>query len=221
MSEDVIAVGTLLDPSPVPLGEGEVAIQLPRRVIGDAKLAGRVDVDDLVHLIDNVQRSAFRLETLPEYLVPQEAEELMSWKAGHPRTPRTPETHQYLAEFQRDVARGIRWYRVRILDLPLTAYLRFELRGYLANRAAGEEISVVDRDTHPDLAELHEDFWLYDDEIGVRMIYDDEGHFQHPEPVDDLARYRDMRDTAMRHAEPLNDYLARKNLTPETLRMTG
>lgn len=67
-----------------------------------------MDVDDLVRLIDNVQRSAFRLETLPEYLVPQEAEELSSWKAGHPRTPRTPETHEYLAEFQRDVARGIR-----------------------------------------------------------------------------------------------------------------
>lgn len=38
MSEDVIAVGTLLDPSPVPLGEGEVAIRLPRQVIGDAKI---------------------------------------------------------------------------------------------------------------------------------------------------------------------------------------
>jgi hypothetical protein len=36
--EDVIAVGTLLDPSPVPLGEGEVAIRLPRQVIVDAKI---------------------------------------------------------------------------------------------------------------------------------------------------------------------------------------
>jgi hypothetical protein len=38
MPEDVIAVGTLLDPSPVPLGEGEVAIRLPRQVIVDAKI---------------------------------------------------------------------------------------------------------------------------------------------------------------------------------------
>lgn len=28
-------------------------------------------------------------------------------------------------------------------------------------------------------------------------------------------------DTSLRHAEPLTDYLARKGLTPETLRMTG
>ncbi|MGH3872165.1 MAG: hypothetical protein ACRDSR_11750 [Pseudonocardiaceae bacterium] len=34
--EDVIAVGTPLDPSPVPLGEGEVAIRFPRRLIRDA-----------------------------------------------------------------------------------------------------------------------------------------------------------------------------------------
>jgi hypothetical protein len=38
MPEDVIAVGTLLDPSPVLLGEGEVAIRLPRLVIRDAKI---------------------------------------------------------------------------------------------------------------------------------------------------------------------------------------
>ncbi|MGH3720805.1 MAG: DUF6879 family protein [Pseudonocardiaceae bacterium] len=180
-----------------------------------------MDIDDLVRLIDNVKISAFRLETLPHYLVPQDAEEFTAWNAGQPRTPRTPKTHEYLAEIQRDVARGIRWYRVHILDQPLTAYLRFELCGYLANQAAGEEIYVLDRDTHPDLADLHEDFWLYDDKIPVRMVYDDEGHFLHPERIDHIEPYRQMRDTALRHAEPLTDYLARKNLTPETLRLTS
>ncbi|MGH3922721.1 MAG: hypothetical protein ACRDTT_07625, partial [Pseudonocardiaceae bacterium] len=34
--EDVIAVGRLLDPSPVPLGPGKVAIRLPRQVVRDA-----------------------------------------------------------------------------------------------------------------------------------------------------------------------------------------
>lgn len=37
--EDVVAVGKLLDPSPVPLGEGEVAIRIPRRVITDARIS--------------------------------------------------------------------------------------------------------------------------------------------------------------------------------------
>ncbi|MGH3872164.1 MAG: DUF6879 family protein [Pseudonocardiaceae bacterium] len=84
----------------------------------------------------------------------------------------------------------------------------------------GSEIYVVDRDAHSDLADLHDDFWIFDDEIGVRMFYDDEGHFRYPELIDDLGHYRKVRDTALRHAEPLTDYLARKGLTPETLRMT-
>lgn len=37
-AEHVTAVGKLLDPSPVPLGEGEAAIRILRRVVRDAKL---------------------------------------------------------------------------------------------------------------------------------------------------------------------------------------
>lgn len=110
---------------------------------------------------------------------------------------------------------------MQVLDQPRTAYLRFELYCYLDGVAVGSEVYVVDRDTHPDLVELREDFWLYDDEIGVRMFYDDEGHFLYPELIDHLEPYREMRDTSLRHAEPLTDYLARKGLTRETLRMTG
>jgi hypothetical protein len=35
--EDIVAVGKLVDPSPVPLGPGMVAIRLPRRVVRGAK----------------------------------------------------------------------------------------------------------------------------------------------------------------------------------------
>jgi hypothetical protein len=36
--EHVIAVAPLLDPSPVPVGPGEGAIRLPRRVVHDARI---------------------------------------------------------------------------------------------------------------------------------------------------------------------------------------
>jgi hypothetical protein len=86
--------------------------------------------------------------------------------------------------------------------------------------AAGSEIYVVDRDDHPDLTDLHEDFWLFDDEIAVRMIYDDEGNFLYPERIDDIEPCCEVRDTALHHAELLTDYLTRKGFTPETLRIT-
>lgn len=54
----------------------------------------------------------------------------------------------------------------------------------------------------------------------MRIVYDDEGHFLYPELIDHIEPYRKMRDTALYYAEPLTDYMTRKNLTPETLRMT-
>jgi hypothetical protein len=180
-----------------------------------------MDLDDLRRIGGAAKESAFRLETLPQYLVPQEAEMFADWKAGRPIPVRTPENNELIARLQRDAARGFRRYRVHILDQPLTAYLRFELYLYFDSVAVGSEVYVVDRDAHPDLATPHEDFWLYDDEIGVRMFCDAEGYFLYPELIDDLEPYREMRDTSLRHAEPLIDYLARKGLTRETLRMTG
>lgn len=180
-----------------------------------------MDLDDLRRIGGAAKKSAFRLETLPQYLVPQESERFADWQAGKPMPLRSPENHEGLAHLQRDAARGFRHYRVHILDQPLTAYLRFELYLYLDSVAVGSEIYVVDRDAHTDLAELHEDFWLFDNEIAIRMVYDDEGHFLYPEAIDDIESYRELRDTSLRHAEPLTNYLARKGLTPETLGMTG
>ncbi|MGH3696118.1 MAG: DUF6879 family protein [Pseudonocardiaceae bacterium] len=39
---------------------------------------------------------------------------------------------------------------------------------------AGEQVRVVDGDAHPELAQA-DDFWLLDDRVGVRLIYDDAG----------------------------------------------
>lgn len=171
-----------------------------------------MDLEDLRKIREKATRSAFRLETLPQYLVPQEQETFAAWRAGHPK-PRTPETSPWLAQLQEDTARGFRWYRVHILDLPLSEYTRYELYSYQASQKAGQETYVVDRSVHADLEHLREDFWLYDDEVAVRMVYDEEGHFLHPELIDDIAPYRQMRDTSMRHGEPLYDYLTRKDIT--------
>lgn len=169
-----------------------------------------MDLEDLNRIVAHSQRSAFRLEALQQYLVPQEADEFAQWRAGHPLTLPTPETSPWLARIQAAVACGYRWYRVHLLDRPLSDYARYELWGYQANQAAGEEIYLADRDAHADLQQLREDFWLIDDTIAIRMIYDDEGHFLRPERAAESARYQEMREIALRHAGSLNEYLARR-----------
>lgn len=168
-----------------------------------------MDLTDLGRIVDRSTRSAFRLETLAQYLVPQEAEEFDAWRNGRPGPLQTPESSPWLEKIRTTTARGYRWYRVHVIDYPLTDYLRYELWGYQANAAAGEEIHIAERDAHPDLALLREDFWLIDDETAVRMVYARDGRFLHPELVADVAPYLQARDTALRHAEPLDAYLAR------------
>lgn len=162
-----------------------------------------LDLHDLVRISDRSTSSAFRLETLPQYLVPQEVEELAMWRAGVRELRQT----EWLTQIRERSERGFRYYRARILDYPLCEYSEFELFGYQANQAAGEGIHVADRAWSPELDDLHEDFWLFDDEIAIRMVYDDEGHFIRPEEIGDLQRYREIRDRTLRHTIELNEYL--------------
>lgn len=168
-----------------------------------------MDLADLAKIRKQATKSAFRLETLPQYLVPQEAERFAAWRAGEQLPLRTPENNKWLAELKRMTDSGIRWYRVHILDQPLSDYSRYEINSYLTSQLAGQQTYLVDRDVQPDLADLHEDFWLYDDEIAVRMLYDEEGRFLRPEMANNLQAYREIRDTVMKYAEPLDDYVAR------------
>ncbi|WP_156935240.1 DUF6879 family protein [Pseudonocardia spinosispora] len=164
-----------------------------------------MDLDDLRRII---QRStdAFRLETLPQYLVPQEETDFAAWRRGD-RVRAHPDRDAWLGEMRDVISAGRRFWRVRILDYPLVEYSEFELFGYQDTAAVGQEVFVANRAWNTDLADLHEDFWLYDSATAVSMVYDDEGHFLYPELRENVRPYLEIRDRAVRHAVTLTDYL--------------
>lgn len=169
-----------------------------------------MDVQDLGRLVEASRHEAFRLETHPQYLVPQEAEEFAAWRAGRPMALQTPETSPWLAKIRSTTAAGYRWSRVHVVDWPLSDYIRYELWGYQANVAAGEDVRLADRRFAPVLGEMRRDLWLIDDEIAVWMDYDAEGRFLEPtlaRPAEvELARR--LRAAAWAHAVPLHEYMA-------------
>lgn len=165
-----------------------------------------VDRAEMREILGRAKTSRFRLEAIPQYLVDAEVVQLEAWKAGE-RVRRAVEESPFLTRIRETTAQGVRWSRARILDYPLCTYSEFELWGYPENQLAGEDIRVANRTWSPDLADLHQDFWMVDEEVVVKMIYDDEGHFIGPELADDVAPYLEMRDLSLRHAIPLNDYL--------------
>ncbi|MEV6332332.1 DUF6879 family protein [Streptomyces sp. NPDC051909] len=115
------------------------------------------------------QTEAWRLETLPQYLVPQEAEEFAAFKAGA-RFPGPYEDAWTAMVRTRNVG------RVHIVTRPLTDYLRFEFERYYQHQApAGEDIRSLDITDRPNPLPGVQDFWMFDRSTVVLMKYEVDG----------------------------------------------
>jgi hypothetical protein len=170
------------------------------------------------------QRSVFRLEAQDYYTSDAEDEAMRRWLAGEVLPTRLESNYLRLVRAARTSARS--WRRVHAVTGP-TPYLRFEMEAYYtANEAAGEEIGILQ---HPDLAsvfgEQPPDFWLFDDELVLRMEYDETGRIATIPIVTDpgaVRRYLPLRDIAVRHSVPVREYRAalRRQVIPAPALLT-
>jgi hypothetical protein len=168
-----------------------------------------VSTPDLGKLFESFRVSAFRLETLPEYRVPQDVESLKAFRAGESR-PQGRDDRPWLTTVRRAIARGAQMRRVRLVETPLTEYQRFQFAwGYQENTAAGEEVSILDQ--RPD-GLWAVDFWLFDDRLAVILEYDDEGRFLRPVVAEPVESYRHARDMALKSSTPFREYRLRSQV---------
>lgn len=167
--------------------------------------------EEFDRLFRTLRESAFRLETLPQYLVEEEAEEFRLFLEGKPRPAPDEGYLSWLDMIRSHVSAGRWMQRIHLIRGELTPYLRFEmLWGYVDTVAAGEDVRIVQVD-EGELAELGtQDFWLFDDAVAVLMGYDSEGVWlgqelsTDPAVVDECRRKRDLARTL---AVPLSTFL--------------
>ena len=157
---------------------------------------------DLSWWLQNFARSAFRLETLPEYDVPQEAEMLSAFRRGQP--VRIRDDHPWLLTVRRHCGAARAMQRVRVVGDPLSDYERFELSLYPYSSAAGEDVRILEQRHRFD-----EDFWLFDDHTVYVLRYDAGGRFLGVEAGRDVVAYRRIRDLALENSIPFAQYAAR------------
>jgi hypothetical protein len=163
---------------------------------------------DLMACFDLFEVSAVRVETLPAYDVPAEAEVLRAFARGLPLPERSARTSPWLARIERTTAAGKTWSRTRVVGRPLTAYERFQLGyGYPPSEQAGEVIRIADRSAHPELAALGGDFWLFDGDtaapFAALMTYGQGGAYLGSEVTYDpgvITRCREQASLAARCA---------------------
>jgi hypothetical protein len=171
--------------------------------------------DDLGRLFTSFRHSAFRLETLPAYLIDAEAESLQLWREGQPE-PAWRKDRPWLETVRQANTTGKSMQRVRVVRRPLSDYIRFEMDwGYPANVEAGEDIRILEQGPGDDLPrlpdpELGYDFWLFDAVTVVRLEYDAAGRFIRPVDVSaNEVPFIACRDYVVRRAVPFSDYQAR------------
>ncbi|MDL2076618.1 hypothetical protein QNN03_09240 [Streptomyces sp. GXMU-J15] len=134
-----------------------------------------LDGDDWKATLRGFRSEAWRLETLPQYLVPQEVGELEDFRAGKRIDP-----HAYSSAYTEDLKRlrgeGKSKGRVHIVSRPLSEYLQFEFSRYYAPHVlAGEDVRILDvTDRENPLPDVR-DFWMFDRSKVVLMHYEEDG----------------------------------------------
>ncbi len=114
----------------------------------------------LVDAFDRFTTTAFRLETLPAYDVPEEPRQLDDFVAGLPVPERSVRTSKWLARMATTTVAGKAWSRLRVISDRPTPYERWELDRFVESQACGEQIRIIVREDHLDL--VGRDFWLFD-----------------------------------------------------------
>ncbi|MFF4991776.1 DUF6879 family protein [Streptosporangium saharense] len=166
-----------------------------------------LDGDAWQRVLHGFERSSFRLETLSEYRVPQEADRIRSFLEGE----RLPEDYHsaWMDRVADHVARGRRVQRVHTLVQPLSTYLQFEFMYYGPHSRAGEDIRILDLTERPNPGLPDQDFYLFDDHRVVLMHYTPDGTQISRELLEnpDVDLYRHYREIALNEAIPFAEYV--------------
>lgn len=156
------------------------------------------------------QRSAWRFEAQPTYTIPREQERIELWRSGVPE----PADHNkvWRDRVRWHVSEGRSVSRVRIVRPPLTEYQRYSFEWSIpGNTQAGEDLRILDLNDHPDLEPLPKpDWWMFDDQVVVRLDFNDDGTLAGYELVNesDVDGYRQLRDRVSGLAVPFAQYVA-------------
>ncbi|MEV6651249.1 DUF6879 family protein [Streptomyces sp. NPDC051219] len=153
-------------------------------------------------------REAWRLETLPQYLMPQEAEEFAAFRAGARIAPEAV-ANEYTDRLRRQVAEGRTQGRVHVVTRPLSEYLRFEFHHYYkAHASAGEQIRILDVTDRPNPLDGVQDFWMFDHSEVVLMNYYPDGRQVGREVHEgDTAPFIEYQRIAVSESVPFEEYV--------------
>lgn len=168
-----------------------------------------VKLSEFGDYFSSFRQEAFRLEALPLYSVPSEAEYFSKYLRGQS----CPDDFNaaWLTLVSNATEQGKTITRVRYLPSePTTSYLKFEIEwGYKRSVKKGERVLILkDRslDTYADDVPVLNDFWLFDRAHCFIMYYDLLGRFLGVQKVRPEATmlYTNLSDRMKKNSIPID-----------------
>ena len=158
---------------------------------------------------------AWMFETGEHYTWAYEADELRRFQDGAPtEPPHVSWWRPWLDQIRELTQQGKRIGRVRVVTEPPTAYQRWERWALPWHREAGEQITYMPRSRAAEIGLPGYDFWLFDDDRLVLMLYDAAGRnsgmvqISHEDAPALVAQHCAWRNLAVHHATPAEEVVA-------------
>ncbi|MDD3340881.1 MAG: hypothetical protein PHN72_01580 [Bacilli bacterium] len=144
-------------------------------------------MDELMKHLNGFKISARRIETLPVYKIEDdEWEEYQNYINGVPEHSFEPS--DWFRTVVQHTKNGRVVERIRVIPEEINPYIIFEFEtGYVPHSVAGEKIHTISIEKYNALLSQIKkgDFWIFDDETVLEMIYSDDGKFLGTNVVDE------------------------------------
>ncbi|NNH69822.1 hypothetical protein HLB23_08070 [Nocardia uniformis] len=161
-------------------------------------------------LIGASKREAFHLELRDSYDSPGENEAFRNWLEGGSED-NYGWFQGWLSTVRGLTGRGAVMRRVRVVTVPHTDYIQWELELARLNAAAGEQIGYVPRHLVDANRLTTFDWWLLDDETVTVTVFKPSGQIAGSVATSDqriVAYCQEVRDYVWSAAVPYADYVA-------------
>ncbi|WP_329363068.1 DUF6879 family protein [Streptomyces sp. NBC_01483] len=201
-------------------GPDEAAVVVPRELLVNwgpkemERVPELVDRETFRRLFETFEHTAWRLETRRGYASDRQDPDYQAFLATGSATwdPNEP----WFINIRRQTDADKQVGRVRIADNPPTTEQLFLLDYARHNAAVGEDIRYLWRQDADRAGLPAEDFWIFDSRLVALLHFDDADNLLNIELITEPAevvRYSIVRDAAMHHAVPYDQFAAQVSPT--------
>ena len=171
-------------------------------------------ISETIRLWNQSKREIFRLQLLNNYWEDTKTDAFKEFMKGKLIDPmENPGFKDFVEDIAKKKADGVNIVNMQVLDLPISDALRFGIGFLRVSEKNGQRSLFVERKDVKDLVKGFKDFYIFDSEIVMNIIYDKnlEGKYLGSEKIitdpKEVTRYTNLRDKLIEKAFPMEDFL--------------